>query len=154
MDPKHNSGHNIILDFVAMLYIRFKDHFQTFKNFIQILDKIDVGDRIIKTKLIGDDLMRLHYCHWWQFQVVGDKHCWPMQQSNQKKYSSNEIVPISPVNCVSQKSSRLCNLKLRSLMIWWILVCFHNMVRFYWMIKYWSNASSSHWIESLKSFDC
>lgn len=59
MDPKHNSGHNIILDFVAMLYIRFKDHFQTFKNFIQILDKIDVEDRIIKTKLIGDDLMRL-----------------------------------------------------------------------------------------------
>ena len=59
MDPKHYSGHNIILDFVAMLYIRFKDHFQTFKNFIQILDKIDVGDMIIKTKLIGDDFRSL-----------------------------------------------------------------------------------------------
>ena len=55
MDPKHNSGHNIILDFVAMLYIRFKDHFQTFKNFIQILGKIDVGDRIITRKLVGDN---------------------------------------------------------------------------------------------------
>ena len=36
------------------------------------------------------------------------------------------------------------------LMISWILVCFHNMARFYWMIKYWSNASSSHWIGPLK----
>ena len=59
MDPKHNSGRNIILDFVAMLYIRFKDHFQTFKNFIQILGKIDVGNRIIKTKLVGDDFRSL-----------------------------------------------------------------------------------------------
>ena len=57
MDPKHNSGRNIILDFVAMLYIRFKD--QTFKNFIQILGKIDVGDRIITTKLVGDDFRSL-----------------------------------------------------------------------------------------------
>ena len=45
MDPKHNSGHNIILDFVAMLYIRFKVHFQTFKIFSQILGKIDFGDK-------------------------------------------------------------------------------------------------------------
>ena len=57
MDPKHNSGHNIILDFVAMLYIRFKVHFQTFKIFSQILGKMDFADGIIPTKLFGDKLI-------------------------------------------------------------------------------------------------
>ena len=50
MDPKHNSGRNIILDFVAMLYIRFKVHFQTFKIFCQIFGNIDAGDRIFVIK--------------------------------------------------------------------------------------------------------
>ena len=53
MDPKHNSGHNIILDFVAMLYNRFKVHFQTLNFFSQILGKIDFGDGTIPTKLVG-----------------------------------------------------------------------------------------------------